>query len=69
VSPWSDSYNGRAQMQIQEASTSIRVNLGEWVDLGGVDESGQSHGNSSFAYSHQSRQNNVHILVKVDLVN
>ena len=71
VSPWSDRFNnqGQIQIQVQEAQTSIRVNLGEWVDLGGIDESGQSSGNTPFAYNRQSRQNNLHIMVKVDLVN
>lgn len=69
VSPWSDRFNNQGQIQTQEAQTSIKANLGEWVDLGGVDESRQSSGNSSFSSSHQSGQNNLHILVKVDLVN
>jgi type II secretory pathway component HofQ len=69
VSPWSDKFNGQGQIQTQEAQTSIRVNLGEWVDLGGVDESGQSSGNTPLAYNRQSSLNNLHILVKVDVVN
>jgi type II secretory pathway component HofQ len=68
VSPWSDRFNGQGQIQTQEAQTSIRANLGEWVDLGGVDESRQSSGNSSFSSSRQAGQNNLHILAKVDVV-
>jgi Bacterial type II and III secretion system protein len=69
VSPWSDKLNGQGQLQTQNAQTTIQVNLGEWVDLGGVDESGQSSGNSPFVYNRQSSLNNLHILVKVDVVN
>lgn len=69
VSPWSDSIDAQGQFQTQEANTSIRANLGEWVDLGGVDESGQSSGNTPFSYNRQSGQNTLHILVKVDVVN
>jgi type II secretory pathway component GspD/PulD (secretin) len=69
VSPWSDTLNAQGQFQTQEAQTSIRVNLGEWVELGGIDESGQSSGNSSFSSSRQLGQNNLRILVKVDVVN
>jgi type II secretory pathway component HofQ len=69
VSPWSDTLNAQGQFQTQEANTSIRANLGEWVDLGNVDESAQSSGNTPFAYNRQSGQNNLHILVKVDAVN
>jgi type II secretory pathway component GspD/PulD (secretin) len=69
VSPWSDRFTGHGQIQTQEAQTTLRVNLGEWVDLGGVDESGQSSGNTPFSYNRQSSLNNLHILVKVDVVN
>lgn len=69
VSPWSDTLNTQGQFQTQEAQMSIRANLGEWVDLGGVDEIGQSSGNTPLAYNRQSGQNRLHILVKVDLVN
>jgi type II secretory pathway component GspD/PulD (secretin) len=69
VSPWSDNINAQGQFQTQEANTSIRANLGEWVDLGGVNENTQSSGNTPFGYNNQSGQNNLHILVKVDRVN
>lgn len=69
VSPWSDRFNGQGQIQSHSAQTSIRANLGEWVDLGGVDESGQSSGNGMFSYNRQSSLSNLHILVKVDVVN
>lgn len=69
VSPWSDRFDGQGQLQTQEATTTIRANLGEWVDLGSVDESGQSTGNTPFSYNRQSGQNNLHILVKVELAN
>jgi type II secretory pathway component GspD/PulD (secretin) len=69
VSPWSDNINSQGQFQTQEANTSIRANLGEWVDIGGVNESTQSSGDTPFAYNNQSGQNNLHILVKVDRVN
>jgi type II secretory pathway component GspD/PulD (secretin) len=69
VSPWSDNINAQGQFQTQEANTSIRANLGEWVDIGGVNESTQSSGNTPFGYNNQSGQNNLHILVKVDRVN
>jgi type II secretory pathway component GspD/PulD (secretin) len=69
VAPWSDNINAQGQFQTQGANTSIRANLGEWVELGGVDESGQSSGNTVFGYNRQSGQNTLRILVKVDVVN
>lgn len=68
LSPWSDNINSQGQFQTQGANTSIRANLGEWVELGGVDESNQSSGNTPFGYNRQSGQNNLRILVKVDVV-
>lgn len=47
VSPWSDTINAQDQFQTQEASASIRANLGEWVDLGGVNDNSQSSGNNA----------------------
>ena len=69
VAPWSDRFNEYGQIQTQGANTTIRANLGEWVDIGGVAESSQSSGNQTFGYSRQAGQNNLHILVKVDQVN
>lgn len=69
VAPWSDKLNRQGQIQAQEAQTSLRVNLGEWVDLGGVDENGQSSNVSTFSINHQTGQNRLHILLKVDVMN
>ncbi len=69
VSPWSGRPSGQGQFQVQEAQTSIRTSLGEWVEIGGVDESSQSSGAGTFAYNNQSGQSRLRILVKVDVVN
>jgi type II secretory pathway component GspD/PulD (secretin) len=69
VSPWSDRLDTQRQIQTQEADASIRANLGEWVEIGGIDESRQSSGNTPFGYNRQSGQNQLRILVKVDKVN
>lgn len=66
VSPWSDRLNGQGQIETQAAQTTLRINLGEWVDLGGINDGRQSSSNSQFSYSRQTGQNNLHILVKVD---
>lgn len=69
VAPWSDNYRGYGQFQTQSAITSIRANLGEWVEIGAIDERGQSNGGGIFSYNGQAMQNRLHILVKVDIVN
>jgi len=69
VAPWSDNYRGYGQFQTQSAGTSIRANLGEWVEIGAVNESGQSNGAGALSYNQQSIENRLHILIKVDIVN
>lgn len=68
VSPWSDRFGNRRQIQTQQAATVVRVNLGEWVEIGGVELSGYRTGNSPFGYSRQENQTWLRILVKVDIV-
>jgi len=69
VSPWTDNINAQGQFQTQDANTSIRTNLGQWVDIGGVDESEQSSGSGSLGYHDYSKQINSRILVRVDILN
>jgi hypothetical protein len=64
VAPWSDKMNGRGQIETQNAQATIRINLGVWVELGGVNEDS----NSTYANTRQIDKNQMHILVKVDRV-
>jgi type II secretory pathway component GspD/PulD (secretin) len=64
VAPWSDKMNGRGQIATQNAQATIRMNLGTWVELGGVNE----NSNSTFANTLQIDKNQMHILIKVDQV-
>lgn len=68
VSPWSDKMNGRGQLQTQDAQSTLRVNLGEWVELGGIGENTSSRANSTTVNTRQTRDNQMHILIKVDRV-
>lgn len=68
VSPWSDRMNGRGQIETENAQSTIRINLGEWVELGGVGENTNKSTNGSFVNSHQIDKSQMHILVKVDRV-
>jgi type II secretory pathway component GspD/PulD (secretin) len=66
VSPWSDKANARGQLKTQNAQSIIRVNLGEWVELGGIDETSQNSTNGNLSNNRQTSENRLHILVKVD---
>jgi type II secretory pathway component GspD/PulD (secretin) len=66
VSPWSDTFNAQGQIRTQEVQSILKVNLGEWVELGGVDENTQSSGNRTLARSWQTNDSRLRILIKVD---
>lgn len=68
VSPWSDKMNGRGQIETQNAQSTIRVNLGEWVELGGIGENSSSSSNGALVNTRQVGDSQMHILVKVDRV-
>jgi hypothetical protein len=59
----------RGQIQSQSAQSSLRVNLGEWVELGGISENSQYSSSSRLANVRQTGNNQMHILVKVEKVN
>ncbi|MGZ8193783.1 MAG: hypothetical protein ACXWTW_09560, partial [Methylobacter sp.] len=66
ISPWSDRINTRNQIQTQNAQSTLRINLGEWIELGGIDENSQSSGNRNFSRIWQTGESTLRILIKVD---
>ena len=66
VSPWSENVTTNGQIETRNAQSTIKINLGEWVELGGSDENTRSSTNGNLATIRQTNQNRVHILVKVD---
>lgn len=69
VSPWSDNFNMQGQLETRNAQTTLKINLGEWVELGGSYENSHSSINGNIASIRQTSQNTVHILIKVDKAN
>ena len=68
VAPWSDKMNGQGQIETQNAQSTIRINLGEWVELGGVGENTSNSSNGTFTNTRQTGERQMHILVKVERV-
>lgn len=66
IEPWSDSFQRNGNIATQSAHTSLRANLGEWVEIAGNAETEQSSGTGFNTFNHASRQNNLRILIKVD---
>jgi type II secretory pathway component GspD/PulD (secretin) len=66
VSPWSDKANAHGQLETQSAQSTLKFNLGEWVELGGIDESSQNSAIGNLANNRQTSEKRLRILVKVD---
>jgi len=66
VSPWSEKVNTKGRLETRNAQSTIKINLGEWVELGGSDENSHNSTNGNLVTIRQTNQNRVHILVKVD---
>lgn len=66
ITPWSDNINNSGQLNTQSGHTTIRVNLGEWVEIGGTEENKQSSANSMLSHRYSTANNNMRILIKVD---
>jgi type II secretory pathway component GspD/PulD (secretin) len=66
ISPWSDTMNNSGIIDTQGASTTIRVNLGEWVEIGGADEHSQRSSRGVFSREYSTDNNNLRILIKVE---
>ena len=66
VSPWSDKANVQGQLETQSAQSTLKLNLGEWIELGGIDESSQNSAIGNLANNRQTSETRLRILVKVD---
>ncbi|WFP50025.1 type II and III secretion system protein [Methylomonas sp. EFPC3] len=66
VAPWSDRFRQNGQLDTQSAQTSIRANLGEWVEIAGnVDDENSRHSGFN-SFNDATRHNQLRILVKVE---
>lgn len=68
VAPWSDRMNTQGQIKTQDAQSTVRINLGEWIELGGIGENSNNSTNRTLSTIRQTNKNQLHILVKVDKV-
>lgn len=66
VEPWSGQFNTHKQIRTQSSHTTLRAKLGEWVELGVIDENNQRAAGGNFARVLQTDAIRSHILVKVD---
>jgi type II secretory pathway component GspD/PulD (secretin) len=66
ITPWSDNLNNRGSFDSHGANTTLRINLAEWVEIGGVDEQSQGRRNGTLSHSYSTSNKHLRILIKVD---
>lgn len=67
IEPWSDRFQQNGRIETQSAHTSLRANLGEWVEIAGNADNERSDSQGFGGINHSTRQNDLRILIKVDL--
>ncbi len=68
ISPWSEQFTTPNTLETQAARTSVNCKLGQWVEIGTINEQSHSTNNGLLSTGHTNQQNTVHILIKVDKV-
>jgi len=68
VSPWSETMNGQGQIKAQQAQSTLRINLGEWVELGGEGQNPSGNMSGTSMDTREIDKNTQHVLIKVDRV-
>lgn len=66
ISPWSDQMKQSGVIETQSAQTTINTKLGQWVEIGSINEQSQTSDNGLLNYEQAIGQNLTRILVRVD---
>ena len=67
IEPWSENFQHGVNMDTQAAHTTLRANLGEWIEIAGNATDNQSAVSGMNTFNHSTHKNNFRILIKVDL--
>lgn len=66
VAPWSDRFVHRGVIETQGAQTQLRVNLGEWVEIGTVNRQHQQQHSGIGKQAYRLESDVLHIVIKVE---
>ena len=66
VSPWSQQRTGAGSIAIQSASTTVEANLGQWIELGSHDTSGNNQSSPLMGRRYTTRRDKARIFLKVE---
>lgn len=66
IEPWSDRFQQGGRIETQGARTTLRANLGEWIEIAGSGAGEQSDRGGFNTFNHSTTENSLRILIKVD---
>ena len=66
ISPWSDRMNNKGSIDTQGGRTSVQVKLGEWVEIGSINDHSKSVNNAHYSHHYSTKNDAIRILIKVD---
>jgi len=67
VKPWSNKMNINGTLSTQSGHSTIRLNLGQWVEIGGINQHNQQSSNGLLSHSYSTTRKSMKILIKVDI--
>lgn len=68
VSPWSDRLQHNGAISTQSATTNLRARLGEWVEIGSIQDSSHYQQRGALSRIRENSSSDLHILVKVEII-
>ena len=66
VSPWSDILQDNGNIKTQEVTTTLRTRLGEWIEIGAVNQQHNSETTENLSYQQKNHIKRLRIMVKVE---
>ncbi|MCQ8128717.1 type II and III secretion system protein [Methylomonas rivi] len=67
IEPWSDRFTHNGAVETRNLRTSVRGRLGEWLEIGGVEEQRQTDRQGFNGLNYSTRNRNQGTLIKIDL--
>lgn len=68
IAPWSERFVNSQSLETQDVQTSLRAKVGEWVELASSGLNKQTDSNGFNGMNYQTSTRDMHILLKVELI-
>ena len=66
ISPWSETRQDNGNIEKQEVTTILKTYLGEWIEIGAMNQQHNSEAIENLSYQQESQTKKLRILVKVE---